>query len=184
MWNKFFCFLSGFLKGRAIKGPHGEPYLERYVLARWGGHAVFLHRFLASDPDRGLHDHPWSKSVSLIVCGGYDEKRLVSKDGKVWMAFKSVTAGSLNVIRGDDFHQVVLPPGRHAWTMFYHGPRVKTWGFAVSPDCASPQETAYRTQRYELMPDHGSEDQPWELSAPRGRDLPGRMPADFCRDKS
>jgi hypothetical protein len=82
--NKLLFFISGFLKGKAISGPNGEPYLERYMLARFGKHAVFLHRFLASDPDHGLHDHPWDGSKSLIVCGGYHEKCLVNVNGQIF----------------------------------------------------------------------------------------------------
>ncbi|WP_244260428.1 hypothetical protein [Burkholderia gladioli] len=36
-----------------------KPYLERYYLATVFGVRFYLHRFVASDPDRGLHDHPW-----------------------------------------------------------------------------------------------------------------------------
>lgn len=182
MWNKVLYLLSGCLKGRVIKGPNGEPYLERYMLGRWGNHAVFLHRFLGSDPDRGLHDHPWSRSVSLIVGGGYQERRLVSKDGEIWMRTREVRAGAFNVIRGDDFHQVVLSRGQHAWTVFYHGPRVKTWGFAVSPDCARGEPGPYATSRYDEVVETGN-DEPWEIKAPRGRDLPGRMSSVFCRNR-
>lgn len=182
MWNKVLYFVSGFLKGRVIRGPGGEPYLERYMVARWGSSALFLHRFLASDPDRGLHDHPWARSVSLIVGGGYQEKRLVSRDGAIWMKIREVRAGDLNVIEGDDFHQVVLPRGRYAWTLFYHGPRVKRWGFAVSADCALGQEGPYATARYDEVPEEAREE-PWELRAPKGRRLPGRMPVDYYMTK-
>lgn len=181
MWNSILYFLAGFLKAKAIKGPHGEPYLERHMLCRIGSHAIFLHRFLASDPDRGLHDHPWRKSISFILCGGYIEKRLVSKGGRVWMAFKEVAAGSFNVIRGDDFHQVVLKAGQPAWTIFYHGPRVKSWGFAVSKDGAATAPREYVTEGYDEVSEGMAEDNPWEIGAPRARNLRERMPADYCR---
>ncbi|MEZ5739520.1 MAG: hypothetical protein R3E68_08760 [Burkholderiaceae bacterium] len=32
-----------------------QPYLERYFLFRRLGLTAYLHRFVASDPDRGLH---------------------------------------------------------------------------------------------------------------------------------
>lgn len=179
LWNRALHFLSGFLKAKAIKGPSGEPYLERYMLFRWGGHAVFLHRFLASDPDRGLHDHPWSNSMSFILCGSYLEKRLVSVGGNAWMKIRRLKAGMVNKIRGDDFHQVVLEPGVPAWTIFYHGPRVKSWGFAVGDRSKSMEDGAYSSSSYEAMQDSNPE-APWELDAPRGRFLPSRMAADHC----
>ena len=33
------------------------PYLERWIL--WCGITLRVHRFLASDEDRAVHDHPW-----------------------------------------------------------------------------------------------------------------------------
>lgn len=179
LWNRTLYFLSGFLKAKAIKGPQGEPYLERYMLARFGQHAIFLHRFLASDPDRGLHDHPWRRSVSLIVGGGYREKRLMMRDGEPWMIFRTLRAGMFNIIRGDDFHQVVLEKGKPAWTIFYHGPRVKLWGFLPSKLGRTPNEEGlFEKNPYELFKDEKPEAQ-WELSAPKGRHLTDRMPVDY-----
>lgn len=178
LWNKTLYFLSGFLKAKAIKGPHGEPYLERYMLARIGGKTFFLHRFLASDPDRGLHDHPWDLSWSLIVGGGYKEKRLMMRDGKPWMTVRRLSAGMVNVIRGDDFHQVVMEPGRPAWTIFCHGPRVKKWGFVASRAGREQAEGHFEKDSYELFLDEKPETR-WELTAPRGRDLAERVPVDY-----
>lgn len=179
LWNRILYFLSGFLKAKAIKGPRGEPYLERYMLGRFRGSAIFLHRFLASDPDRGLHDHPWGVSASLIVGGGYKEKRLMMKQGRPWMTLRTMRPGRINLIRGNDFHQVVLEPGRPAWTIFCHGPRVKPWGFVPSSEGLAPKEEGFFEKgSYELFLDDKPET-PWEKSAPRGRELAGRMPVDY-----
>lgn len=180
MWNGILYFLAGFLRAKCIRGPQGEPYLERHLLCRVGQHAVFLHRFLASDSDHGLHDHPWRRSISFVLCGGYIEKRLVSKDGEIWMARRDVSAGSFNVIGGDDFHQVVLSPGRPAWTVFYHGPRVKGWGFAVSEEASSAGPCEYIVDGYDEVEQGAPEGEPWELRAPRARALRGRMPSDYA----
>lgn len=177
-WNTTLHFISGFLKAKAIRGPNEEPYLERYLVARVGAHAIFLHRFLASDPDRGLHDHPWSRSVSLLICGGYIEKRLMSKAGKLWMIVRRRNAGQFNVIRGDDFHQLVLEPGRPAWSLFYHGPRIKIWGFAVADRSKTNEPGEYDVQHFEPYEDSKPE-APWEREAPRGRNLAARVPVDY-----
>lgn len=183
LWNKTLYFLSGFLKAKSIKGPHGEFYLERYMLGRFRGRAFFLHRFLASDPDRGLHDHPWRVSWSLIVGGGYKEKRLMMRDGKPWMTLRTLRPGMINVIRDCDFHQVVLEPGRPAWTIFCHGPRVKTWGFLASKAGLGQEEGPFEKSGYELFLDDKPET-PWEKSAPRGRDLEQRAPVDYSYGKA
>jgi hypothetical protein len=60
---------------RLIEGDQGEPYLERYYLLGAFGWHLYLHRFVDSDPDRGLHDHPREHALSLVLSGGYDEIR-------------------------------------------------------------------------------------------------------------
>ncbi len=126
------------LPAREIRGDDGAPYLERYFVVRALGWTVYLHRFVASDPDRGLHDHPWSRAVSLVLAGGYDEERQAfARDaGDV---FRPVVAtvrrrpGRLNFLRGWDFHRVVLAAGAgDCWSLFAHGPVVKEWGFLVA----------------------------------------------------
>lgn len=113
--------LTDHLPCREIKGDHGEPYLERYYLGSLFGWHAYIHRFVASDPDRGVHDHPWRLSVSWILVGWYGEVRT---DG-----LHARRAGQFNVIRGTDFHRVKLWPGAEAWTLFMHGKRTKGWGF-------------------------------------------------------
>jgi len=121
MWRKFLYWLTGFLPVRVINGDHNEPYLERYYLFGFGGCAVFIHRFIASDPDRGVHDHPWGVSASIVLSGGYREIR---PNGT-----RMLRAPALNIILGDDFHRLLLDPGTEAWTLFFHGRRMKGWGF-------------------------------------------------------
>jgi hypothetical protein len=124
---------------RIIDGEHGEPYLERYYLAGLFGWHAYLHRFVDSDPDRGLHDHPWARAASLVLTGGYDELRLAQPPRHGAGEAAAVTSlpihtrhvrpWRLNLLRGSDYHRVVLRDGRPAWTLFLHGPRVKGWGF-------------------------------------------------------
>ncbi len=118
--------LSGWLRCRIIDGNDGRPYLERYHLFRLpGGGGVYLHRFLASDPDRGLHDHPWRRALGLVLSGGYDELRLKGDQ----VCSRHLGPGRLNAISGSDFHRIVLRGGGETWTLFAHGGKVKGWGF-------------------------------------------------------
>lgn len=130
IWVRFLFWLTGLLPCRMIDGDNGEPYLERYFVFRLFGFCLYIHRFLASDPDRGLHDHPWGWATSLVLAGEYDEIRMVRASGVPYVTQENtVRAGHFNFIRGDDFHRVVLPEGKSAWTLFFHGPRRKGWGF-------------------------------------------------------
>lgn len=122
--------LSDRLPCRIIDGEQGEPYLERYYLFGVGGWHAYLHRFVDSDPDRGLHDHPWGRALSLVLAGGYDEIRFADKARTERSTVtRAVRPWRLNRLRGEDYHRVVLRGGRPAWTLFLHGPRVKGWGF-------------------------------------------------------
>jgi hypothetical protein len=118
--------LTGRLPCRLIDGEGGEPYLERYYVGGLFGWHAYLHRFVDSDPDRGLHDHPWGRALSLVLVAGYDEIR-GEPDGVSTRRF--VRPGRINWLKGSDFHRVVLRDRRPAWTLFLHGPRIKGWGF-------------------------------------------------------
>ena len=159
--------LTDRLPCRLIHGEHGEPYLERYYVAGLFGWHLYLHRFVDSDPDRGLHDHPWRRAASLVLSGGYDELRLVQRPGPgadeagvttPHIRKRCVRPWRLNLLRGSDYHRVVLRDGRPAWTLFVHGPRVKGWGFL-------------RGGRYRAMAHTAAEfrHRDWWLTAPSGR---------------
>lgn len=158
--------LSGRLRCRVIDGNDGQPYLERYHLFRLpGGGGVYIHRFLASDPDRGLHDHPWKHALGIILSGGYRELRL---DGDQVVTHR-LKPGRLNLIRGEDFHRIILPTETdEAWTLFAHTAKVKPWGFL--------KVDAHGERRYvdhEISTQESSHENWWK-TAPRGKDVARR----------
>lgn len=58
-----------------IGDDQGTPYMVRYFISRPNTKKkgrIYLHKFLRSDHDRALHDHPWN-FVSIILKGGYWE---------------------------------------------------------------------------------------------------------------
>ncbi|WP_296897614.1 hypothetical protein [Thiohalocapsa sp.] len=159
--------LSDRLPCRIIDGEYGEPYLERYYLAGAFGWHAYLHRFVDSDPDRGLHDHPWDRAFSLVLTGGYDELRFAQppSDGvsaavaaEPPIIKRRIRPWRLNRLRGTDYHRVVLRSGRPAWTLFVHGPRVKGWGFLRGGCYRAMARTAQDFRHRD-----------WWLTAPTGR---------------
>ena len=77
--------------------------MERYYLFGALGWHAYLHRFVNSDPDRGLHDHPWNRAVSLVLTGGYDEQRPTAGDpGRI--SVRTIRPFRFNFLRGDDFY--------------------------------------------------------------------------------
>lgn len=128
--------IAGMLEKRVIYRRDGKPYLERYYLFHGSRFkklpGIYLHKFLSSDEDYELHDHPWNTSVSLILSKGYEEERREEyyANGKLHrrVVIEDFSPGMFNLITKDDFHRVTLKSD-HAWTLFMSGDRQKDWGF-------------------------------------------------------
>jgi len=121
MIRRILMSISGRLPCKIIKDGD-QPYLERYYLCTLFDVRFYLHRFVASDPDRGVHDHPWRWAFSIILAGWYlEESRYFASTRPVrWF----------NFLTGESFHRVLLPYGTQVWTLFAHkAGRAKKWGF-------------------------------------------------------
>lgn len=143
---------------RSITRDDESPYLDRYYLfgsvpkyfpeeikprLSWLPWTFFLHHFRDSDRDVELHNHPWSRSVSFVLAGGYVEERMRNlgetfyrhpKHGTATFTSFEITQRvvkplRINVIKSDDFHRVTLMNGRDAWTLFVTGHKAQTWVF-------------------------------------------------------
>jgi hypothetical protein len=137
----------------------GTPYMERHYVGTLAGVRIYLHRFVASDPE-GLHDHPFRRSVSLILAGWYWEDRWSRRIKRRWF----------NVIGPDDFHRVVLPDSGHdVWTLFFHNARTKPWGFMreIRKDNNGFPVYEYHTQSEPNDPAYSS----WFKTAPKAQEL-------------
>jgi len=165
MIRRLLYAISGRLPCRIINDGD-RPYLERYYVGRVFGWTFYLHRFVGSDPERGLHDHPWNRAYSFVLAGKYLE---VTRMGSRWVRW-------LNCLNGESFHRVMVPDGTNVWTLFCHGPYVKPWGFMRPIDTLAGEELllwvphAYQT-------DEASGKQRWWDTAPLGVDEHRRMPA-------
>lgn len=108
------------------------PYLTRWTLSgkRFDSkNAVFMHRFQRSDADE-MHDHPWP-FTSLILLGGYYEitpakgwANGIGPTKRVWYGYGRLLRRPANWI-----HRVEIPEGQEAWTLIFHGEKVRSWGF-------------------------------------------------------
>lgn len=133
--RRFLFWFSGLFPCRFIKD--GDlPYLERYYLGSLFGLTFYLHRFVASDPDRGLHDHPFRNAWSFILSGYYFEQRKTGVEIIKWF----------NRLTSESFHRVILPRDyilghlmamekeekmpKECWSLFIHTRRLPyKWGF-------------------------------------------------------
>ena len=120
-------------------GDPDRPYLLRwYVIPRNRFLNVYLHRFLRSDDDRALHNHPWTWNFSWLLQSAYREILPEVADdpsGRTQTFLRR--EGSVRLRRGEAFHRIELlrsagVPRREipVWTLFITGKRVRSWGFA------------------------------------------------------
>lgn len=182
-WRQCLEYASSQVKGKAvisrfyprpgasIDNKEQRPYLYRFYLAQgWWG-SLFLHKIVGSDNGPEIHNHPWNLSCSLILAGAYVEERLVGSvmkrsplDNLLPVTFfRTLTAGSLNVIRKGDFHRLQvkdnLQPGEEVWTLFYHTPtRVQNWGFLYPDGTFHPVVTKVRSGTEAIDPKATTED--------------------------
>lgn len=153
--------LTGHLPCRLIK-LDGDPYLERYYVGQLFGVTFYLHRFVSSDSERHVHNHPWGWGRALVLAGSYVEESVldlcpaagpsgcVTKDKKVrWWG------------RADGNHfRRTKDAEPDTWTLFMHGPRLrvgpvlvgahtlrqlKGWGFLERVQALDETVTVFRS---------------------------------------
>lgn len=113
----------------------GEPYKAELVLVGTRTRRVIVNRWLAPDLRDGKgprpHNHPWDFH-SVILSGGYTERRWTRRDGVV-VAEDAVEyhAGEVNKIGREYFHEVEEVDD--ALTLMACGPGMAGWGY-LDPD--------------------------------------------------
>jgi 8-oxo-dGTP diphosphatase len=159
--------LTNYLPVKVIRDDKGVPFLYRYHLFMLGpdGPGMCIHRFVKSDPERGYHDHPWSFSMSFILCGGYHE-RILSTETKEGYVEKWRNRFTFNHLDGHKtFHRVMIEEGKDAWTLFYFQKRSKTWGMIGL-------DRVYRSMSSMISDNDGG----WWNTVKRGLGLHSRLP--------
>ena len=96
------------------------PYLERWIL--WCGITLRLHRFLTSDEDRAVHDHPWW--FITVPFTSYHE--YVERNG---MEIRRQVAAWRPHFRGSRFRHRVEIDRTPSWTLVLTGIKNNEWGF-------------------------------------------------------
>ncbi len=181
MIRRVLSAISDRLPARIINGDNGEPYLERYFVARAFGCEMYLHRFVGSDPDRGYHNHPWRWAASVVLSGGYWELLFRAghrmSDNSPW-CFQVLNGAArwrkpFRMVRFDHnhLHRVVLEPKSECWTLFVTGPRISeatgAWGF-MRQMVMSCNAVIWVFEPYTKSPASD-----WWKTAPKGRELRG-----------
>lgn len=114
-----------FFERKHIGGTKEDVLMLRYVLFRCPAFGIYLHKFIRSDYDRALHDHPWP-FLSVVLTTGYTEIHDQTIDGKPVAVFQK--PGRVLLRPAEWRHRVVLGD-RPAWTLVIVGRRARRWGF-------------------------------------------------------
>lgn len=145
--RQIVILITNFLPVKVIRDDRGVPFLYRYHLFALGkdGPGMCIHHFVASDPDRGYHDHPWNYGLSFILCGGYKE-RILKRETNDYTTIER-NRWRFNFLRGRNvFHRVMLEPHQDAWTIFAFQKRSKTWGMVSLAGEYKPMSTTIHDQ--------------------------------------
>lgn len=107
-----------------INDSAGKLYLWRLRILECPLFGVMLHKIVAKDPDKEMHDHPFD-FVSFVLWGGYEEwmrdrHRLYAKIVR-WFNFK----------HAETPHKIACLMRVPTWTLVLRGPRRRTWGFTT-----------------------------------------------------
>lgn len=170
--NSLLYRLTAKMPARLIK-PEGRPYMERYYVGQLFGVTFYLHRFVASDRERHLHNHPWAWGRALVLTGRYTEECVtdISPAAPEGCVVELRGVSFWNRVNGNHFHRIAwVRPG--TWTLFMHGKRsrvgpnqrTKGWGFLEL------QDHYVVFQRY-----ISSNPTRWWLTSPTGENV-GREP--------
>lgn len=110
-----------------IRYADGVAYLRRLRIIQTPWFGVYLHWIEGPDPDRWLHDHPWS-FLTFILRGGYTE---IFK-GAGWAPFQGKarlwSRFTLHRMQGDDAHKITKLKF-NTLTLVLVGQRRRQWGF-------------------------------------------------------
>lgn len=111
-------FKFGFTHDTIYNGD--QAYLERWIV--WCGITLRLHRFLASDEDRAVHDHPWW--FVTVPFASYGE--FIEIDGAE--VYRTVAALRPHFRSAHFKHRVEITQ-TPSWTLVATGPKSNEWGF-------------------------------------------------------
>jgi hypothetical protein len=111
-------------------------YMYRWTVLSTRRFKVYVHRFVADDWSRDLHDHP-KRFVSIGLWGRYLEHGPAGRR-------REYRAPWFRTFPATHIHRVTLPAG-DCWTLVIVGPPVREWGFwHLDPIEHGPVQGAWR----------------------------------------
>ena len=118
-------------KREDLGDPAGGLYMERWVIAKLWGCALYLHRYERSDWSRDLHDHPRSFWTIPLVGGYWNETEMRGEVRSAgWREKRLVRWPFPRFRRARHSHRVQLDRRwPHPWTLVLMLRKQREWGF-------------------------------------------------------
>lgn len=94
---------------------------------------AYIHRFIRSDEDRALHDHPWPW-VTVLLDGSYWEHLPADPNDPAGPTKREKRSPGDIVVRRDAArpHRIEIDEGRPVTTLFLTAEKTREWGFWCS----------------------------------------------------
>lgn len=124
-----------------------DPYLLRWYVIRTEAVGLFIHKFVRSDEDRALHDHPWDFIV-IPIWRGYNEwscwhsqemaahvAKFPAQAERYGLTANGEKKRRVWPLIGTRFrratyrHRVELIGGKSSWSIFIRFRNWRDWGF-------------------------------------------------------
>ena len=181
--NKLLLFISDYLRVFVMYAKN-RPYVERYRIGKAFVRTWYLHRFMTSDPEDKLHDHPWTSAWCFVLCGYYIEERLKKLSPSVGIYTESARVNWFNYLGPITFHRIIFA-SENTWTLISTGPDEvlgniidfersekarKSWGFITSHRESPPGEAPYAWRFDYWQPFGGERVEDFPKGAPTGRE--------------
>lgn len=111
---------------------YGQPYLERWII--WLGWITLrFHRFVRSDDDRALHDHPF-----WFVTFPFGDYREIYWDFDAHEERERIVKAWRFHFRPAKHRHIVKLLTSPSWTFVVSSNKINDWGFWPSPDTFVP----------------------------------------------
>jgi hypothetical protein len=133
-------WLDRLFECRVIPNCDRDTYLFRWYIFKTKRITLFVHKFIRSDEDRCLHDHPWNFLV-IPIWQGYIEHSdyicpcFMCQNHPTMAPHRIAVKRRVWPIIGSRFrfgtyrHRVELIEDKPSWSLFFHFSRFRDWGF-------------------------------------------------------
>lgn len=124
--------LNLLFKRREIVNCDRDLYLIRWFVIRTKHLGLFIHKFVRSDEDRALHDHPWSFLVIPIWRGYWEHYEIFGNHlppGRTFKCRRVLPILGARIRQATYRHRVELIDGKPSWSLFFRFRKRREWGF-------------------------------------------------------